>query len=208
MDLSQLPLLPLLVFAAELCVVTISTVRIIFVSRGMKVLAPVLGFFEISIWLFAIGQIMRNLTDPGCYLGFAAGFTLGTYLGILIEKRLAIGNLLVQVITTRDAAGLAEALRAAKYGVTCMDGRGGTGPVQIVLTVIQRKQLPNVIALVKQFDPRAFYSVNDLQAAAAGIFPARGPAGAWSVFRPAPSGRPSEPAALTSSSAPSGRGSP
>jgi uncharacterized protein YebE (UPF0316 family) len=172
MDLSQLPLLPLLVFAAELCVVTISTVRIIFVSRGMKVLAPVLGFFEISIWLFAIGQIMRNLTDPGCYLGFAAGFTLGTYLGILIEKRLAIGNLLVQVITTRDAAGLAEALRAAAYGVTCMDGRGGTGPVQVVLTVIQRKELENVIAMVKEFDPRAFYSINDLQGAAAGIFPA------------------------------------
>jgi uncharacterized protein YebE (UPF0316 family) len=172
LDLSHLPLLPLLVFAAELCVVTISTVRIIFVSRGMKFLAPVLGFFEISIWLFAIGQIMRNLTDPGCYLGFAAGFTLGTYLGILIEKRLAIGSLVVQVITTRDAAGLAEALRAAEFGVTCMDGRGGTGPVQVVLTVIQRKELENVIALVKEFDPRAFYSVNDLQAAASGIFPA------------------------------------
>jgi uncharacterized protein YebE (UPF0316 family) len=190
MDLSQLPLLPLLVFVAELCVVTISTVRIIFVSRGMKFLAPVLGFFEISIWLFAIGQIMRNLTDPGCYLGFAAGFTLGTFLGIQIEKRLAIGSLVVQVITTGDAAALAEALRAAAYGVTLMDGHGGSGPVRIVLTVIQRKDLVNVIALVKEFDPRAFYSVNDLQAAAAGIFPAararRGMVGLPArLFRPA-----------------------
>jgi uncharacterized protein YebE (UPF0316 family) len=171
MDVSHLPLLPVLVFLAELFVVTISTVRIIFVSRGMKILAPVLGFFEISIWLFAIGQIMRNMTDPGCYLGFAGGFTLGTFLGILIEKRLGIGNLVVQVITSRDGTGLAEVLRAAEYGVTCMDGRGGAGPVHVIVTVIQRKELENVIALIKEFDARAFYSVNDLQAAAAGIFP-------------------------------------
>jgi uncharacterized protein YebE (UPF0316 family) len=172
MDWSQFPLLPLLVFVAEPCVVTISTVRIIFVARGMKLLAPLLGFFEITIWLFAIGQIMRNLTDPGCYLGFAAGFTLGNFLGVLIERRLAIGSVVVQVITPRDAAGLVEALRAADYGVTCMEGCGGTGPVRVVLTVIKRRELEKVTTLITDFDPKAFYAVNDLQAAAAGIFPA------------------------------------
>ena len=182
---------PLLIFLAEVCVVTFGTVRIIFVSRGQKFLAPILGFLEVSTWLFAMKLTMQNLSDWTCYLGFASGFALGNFLGILIEKRLAIGSLLVQVITTRDAGGLAEALRAAEYGVTCMDGRGGTGPVQVVLTVIQRKQLENVIALVKEFDPRAFYSVNDLQAAAAGIFPAarprRGVVGLSArLFRPAP----------------------
>src|SRR5207302_8078013 len=85
-------LLPLLVFVAELCGVTLATMRTIFVSRGMKALAPLLGFFEVSIWLFAIGQIMRNLADPGCYLGFAGGFTLGNYLGVVLGKRLAIGT--------------------------------------------------------------------------------------------------------------------
>src|SRR5581483_10953285 len=164
--------LPLLVFVAELCVVTLGTLRIIFVSRGMKALAPALGFFEVSIWLFAIGQIMRNLTDPGCYLGFAAGFTLGNFLGVLIEKRLAIGSVVVQVITPRDAGGLVEALRAAHYGVTTLEGGGGAGPVRVVFTVIKRRELENVTALITAFDPKAFYAVNELQAAAAGIFPA------------------------------------
>src|SRR5437870_12238868 len=84
--------LPLLVFFAELCVVTLSTLRIIFLSRGMKYLAPLLGFFEITIWLFAIGQVMQNMSDLGCFLGFAAGFTLGNYLGVRIEKKLALGT--------------------------------------------------------------------------------------------------------------------
>jgi len=163
--------LPLLVFVAEMCVVTLCTIRIIFVSRGMKGLASVLGFFEICIWLFAIGQIMQNLTNVGCYLAFAAGFTSGNYLGILIEKKLAIGTLVVRTITNRDAGDLIERLKLAGYGVTTIDAQGTTGPVKIVFTVIKRKELPNVVALVQAFDQRAFYAVDEIREAAAGVFP-------------------------------------
>ena len=163
--------LPLLVFFAELCVVTLSTIRIIFVARGMKVLAPVLGFFEVSIWLFAIGQIMQNLSDLSCYLAFAGGFALGNYLGVLIEKKLAIGSVVVRIITPRDVRVLMEGLQAAEYGVTTIDAQGTTGPVKIVFTVVRRKELDSVVTLIKAFDPKAFYSVDDLQSLEAGIFP-------------------------------------
>jgi uncharacterized protein YebE (UPF0316 family) len=163
--------MPLVVFLAELCVVTVSTVRIIFVARGRKLLAPALGLVEITTWLFAIGQVMRNLDDVGCFAGFALGFALGNYLGILIEKRLALGTLTVRTITNRDALGLVDGLRAAGFGVTRLTGEGATGPVQMVFSVIQRKQLNRALAIVRRFDPQAFYSVEDVQLAAAGIFP-------------------------------------
>jgi uncharacterized protein YebE (UPF0316 family) len=167
-----LPGLPLLVFLAELCVVTLCTIRIIFVSRGMKVLAPILGFFEVTIWLFAIGQIMQNLSNLGCYVGFAGGFTLGNFLGVLIEKKLGIGTVVIRTITGKDARELVEGLQGAGYGVTSVDGQGATGPVTIVLTVVKRKEMGNVLTIVKGFDPRAFYSVDEIQAAGAGVFPA------------------------------------
>jgi len=164
--------LPLLVFVAELCVVTIGTIRIIFVARGMKVLAPILGFFEVSIWLFAIGQIMQNLTDLSCYLAFAGGFTAGNYLGVLIEKKLAIGSVVVRIITPKHVGDLIGGLQAAEYGVTTVDAQGGTGPVKVVLTAVRRKELEKVVAIIKDFDANAFYSVDDLQSLEAGIFPA------------------------------------
>src|SRR5437667_5113407 len=83
--------LPLMIFVAEVCVVTLSTMRIIFLSRGRRFLAPILGFFEIVIWLFAIGQIMRNLNSVSCYLAFAGGFTMGNFLGVFLERVLALG---------------------------------------------------------------------------------------------------------------------
>jgi uncharacterized protein YebE (UPF0316 family) len=98
--------LPCLVFLAEMCVVTLGTIRIIFVSRGMKVLSPVLGFFEITIWLFAISQIMQNLSNLSCFLAFAGGFTVGNFLGILIEEKLAMGTSMVRLTTCKDPQAL------------------------------------------------------------------------------------------------------
>jgi uncharacterized protein YebE (UPF0316 family) len=164
--------LPLLVFFAETCVVTLSTVRTIFVARGWKTLAPFLGFFEVSIWLFAIAQVMQNLTSPGCFIAFAGGFSLGNFLGVLIEQKLALGNVVVHVTTREDASDLMGRLKQSGYGVTALEAKGVTGPVQVIFTVIKRKQLPTVVAIIKAFDAKAFYSVNDLKSAAEGIFPA------------------------------------
>jgi uncharacterized protein YebE (UPF0316 family) len=164
-------ILPAFVFLAELCVVTLGTIRTIYVARGLKNLAPVLGFFEVALWLFAIGQIMQNLSNLACYLAFAGGFACGNYLGILIEGRLAIGTLMVRIVTNKEPAELVDGLRAAGYGLTTVDGEGATGPVKIVFTVVKRKELEHVIAIIKGFDAAAFYSVDEIQTTAAGVFP-------------------------------------
>jgi uncharacterized protein YebE (UPF0316 family) len=174
-------LLPLFIFAAEVVVVTLCTVRTIFVARGLKHLAPVLGFFEVSIWLFAIGAVMKNLSDPTCSLAFAGGFTLGTYLGILVEQKLAIGSALVRTVTAKDPAALVAQLRAANYGVTCFDGEGASGRVRMLFTVVPRKDLGVVLGLLKAFDPQVFYSVDALQSAAAGVVP-REPRRRWALL--------------------------
>jgi uncharacterized protein YebE (UPF0316 family) len=170
--LLEMPWLIVFIFLAEVCVVTLSTLRTIFLAKGMRVLAPLLGFIEVSIWLFAIGEVMRNLGDLRCALAFAGGFTLGTFLGILIEQKLALGSVVVRTITSKDATPLLAALREAGYGVTCQPGQGATGPVQVVLTVVPRRSLAQVTAILKEFDPGVFYSVDVLQSAAAGVSPA------------------------------------
>lgn len=173
LDFPAFSILPILVFLAELCVVTLGTLRIIFISRGKKGLAPVVGFFEITIWLFAIGQVVQNLHDAGCFLGFAGGFTLGNFLGLQIEKWLALGNVVVRTVTHKDATGLIASLRAAHFGVTSLDAEGGKGPVKLVFMVVRRKELEAVLLLIRRFDPKAFYSVDDIQDAGSGIFPDR-----------------------------------
>lgn len=162
-------LLPLLICLAETAVVTLDTVRTIFIARGMKVLAAALGLLEVTVWLFAISQVMQNLGNPACFIGYAVGFTVGTYLGIRIEERLALGTQVVRVLTRRDAAELVISLRTAGHGVTSVQGQGATGGVHVLFTIVVRKRLPQVVEMIERFDPATFYVIEDVRTARGGF---------------------------------------
>lgn len=163
--------LPFVIFLARICDVTIGTIRIMFVSKGNKRVASVLGFFEVLIWIVAIGQIMKNLNNPACYIGYAGGFALGNYIGITIEGKLALGLQVVRIFTNHKTNELANSLRKAGFGVTVLDGRGTTGPVNLIYTVIKRRSLPEAERIIKHFNPKAFYSIEELRSVNAGVFP-------------------------------------
>ncbi len=163
--------LPVLIFVARILDVSIGTIRIVFVSRGDKLIAPLLGFFEVLIWLLAIGQIIQNLSNVFCYLAFAGGFAAGTFIGLLIEEKLAIGALVVRVITKKDATELIGNLRASHFGVTSIPAEGESGKVDVIYTVIQRRALGDVLEIIKRFNPRAFYSIENVRSVSEGVFP-------------------------------------
>lgn len=165
-------LLPLLIFVARIFDVSIGTLRIVFISRGKKFLAPILGFFEVLIWIIAVGKVMQDATNIYCYIGYASGFAMGNYIGMLIEEKLAIGIVVVRIITAIDAENLRIALTDAGFGITALDAKGAKGKVDVIFTTVQRQDLPNVVAIIKQTQPKAFYSVEDVKFVSEGIFPA------------------------------------
>ena len=168
-------ILPLLIFCARIFDVSIGTIRIIFVSRGRKVIAPILGFFEILIWLMAIGKIMQNLSNVMAYVSYAGGFAMGNFVGIWIEQKLAVGMVILRVITRKDASALIAELKLRGFGVTSIDAKGNEGPVNIVYSVLKRSALETVIRLMEEMNPKAFYSIEDVRAVREGIFPRKRP---------------------------------
>ena len=126
-------LLPVLIFLARVLDVSFGTIRIIFISRGRKYLAPVIGFFEILIWLVAIGKVMQNLDNVFCYVAYAGGFAAGNFTGMWIEEKLAMGTLIVQIITRQDASALMGSLKSSGFGVTAVPAQGTTGQVHLSL---------------------------------------------------------------------------
>jgi len=179
--------LPFLIFLARVLDVSLGTVRVIFISRGFKYLSPLIGFFEILIWLLAIGQIMKNLSNPACYIAYAGGFAMGNYVGIRIADRLSLGVVLIRVVTKEDASQLVELLKFANYGVTSVDGHSTAGQVKMVFTIVPRKEIKRVADLIRKFNPKAFYSIEEVSFVEKGIFPARktwGNSGLSKFFRP------------------------
>ncbi|HSH76069.1 MAG TPA: DUF2179 domain-containing protein [Longimicrobiales bacterium] len=165
----------LLIFSARVTDVALGTLRIAFISRGEKRLAPVIGFFEMLIWVFAIGQLVQNLTNFAYYIAYAGGFATGVFTGLRIEDRIALGSRMIRTITQRDAAELTDALRAAGWGVTTVRAAGVSGDVNLFFSVIKRADVPQYMAVVRSHDPEAFSSIEDVRSVEKGVLRARRP---------------------------------
>lgn len=155
--------LPFFIFFARLADVSLGTLRVIFISRGFKLFAPIIGFFEVLIWLFAIRQVMNNLSNPVCFIAYATGFSLGNLMGMLIEEKISLGYAIVRVITPHLDRELVEYLRSLNYGITVSDGDGSEGQVKIIFSALKRKEIASFVEVVKRYDPEAFYTVEDLR---------------------------------------------
>ncbi len=183
-ELFRLGLIPLLIFIARVADVSIGTIRIMFISRGMRTISSLLGFFEILIWLLAISQIVKNLTNVTNYIAYAAGFGMGNFVGMSIERKLSLGNLMIRVVTRKNASDLSKALRSQGYGVTSVDAEGTTGLVKVIFTIVRRKHVEKVIEIIKKFNPHAFYTIEDIRSVAEHkIFPIHKPYKNFSLKR-------------------------
>ncbi len=170
-DIFKFVFLPLLIFATRICDVSLDTLRIIYVSRGLKFLAASIGFVEVLIWLFAITVIFKNLTNPLYYIAYAGGFAMGNFIGILIEERMAIGTVVIRTITQKDASVLIKWLKTEGYGVTHIDAQGALGPVKVIFTIVKRKDIQHVLETIRTCNPLAFYTIEDIRSSGKGVFP-------------------------------------
>ena len=163
-------ILPVLIFLSRLCDVTLGTLRHVFISKGYKTAVPILGFFEVLIWVVMIAQVMKNLNNIACYIAWAGGFAMGTYVGMIIEERLALGMQVIRVITNQDCETLLDAFKKESHGITVVPGQGAMGPVKMIFTIIKRKDLDRVVHLIRTHNPTAFYSVEDIRDTSKGVF--------------------------------------
>jgi len=156
-------LFPVIIFFAEVLHVTLATIRVLFVTRGMKVPAAIVGFLEVLVFLLALGQITSNLTNWVNYIAFASGFASGNIVGLWIEEKMAVGLLSVQIITNNDAQEMIEYLRAENFGVTSVTATGMSGKVRMLVILIKRKHLLRLQGIVEEYHPNAFISVQDVR---------------------------------------------
>ena len=169
-NLFTLGLIPFLIFLARICDVSIGTIRIIFVSKGNKRIAPILGFFEVLIWITAISKIMQNLDNYVNYVAYAAGFATGNFVGMIIEEKLAVGIQMIRIITHQSGNELVQSLNSKGYGATSVEAKGAKGKVHLIYSIVQRQELDRVIQIIDTVNPKAFYTIEDIRSVNEGIF--------------------------------------
>ena len=160
------PLLYIIIFFAKIIEVSISTIRLVFINKGERVKGAVLGFIEILIWLIVVSSVLNNITeDPIKVFIYAAAFSLGNYLGVTIESKIAVGLASIQVVVNgKDGEVLADILREQGYGVTIIEGKGINESIKNLLFIqLKRKKIPEAVKVIKNHNPEAYITVNDIK---------------------------------------------
>ena len=153
----------LLIFCLRLVDVSLGTVRLIMIGRGRRKIAPLLGFVEVTIWVVAISQVISNLDNIFNILAYSGGFAAGTLVGMWIEDKLALGHVGISIISTSQGQKIVQKLRQADYGVTELTGSGRSGTVNLITTIVPRKEVEDVFQLVNQTDPKSFIAIDDMK---------------------------------------------
>lgn len=155
--------LPFVIFGLRVTDMSLDTLRVLFVIRGQKPLAWMLGFFQSSLWVVAITSVLSNLNNLWNIVGYAGGYATGTVVGMLIEERLAIGHSHVQIISSSRGAAISDALRQSGYAATELPARGKDGTVSVISSTMRRREVPSVRKQVNGIDPEAFITVEDIR---------------------------------------------
>jgi uncharacterized protein YebE (UPF0316 family) len=164
-------ILPLLIFLAQIANVCMETLRIVFVSKGIKYLAPIIAFFEIIIWLLAIVGVLNNLSNISYFLAYAFGYALGTYVGLILEEKLSIGMVIMRIVTTNGTGDeIAGFLETEHYGSTSLDAKGSRGGVRMIFSLVNRDDVPRITQHIEETNPDAFFSIEDVRYVNQGVF--------------------------------------
>ncbi len=152
----------LFIIGLRLIDVPLGTLRIMLLTRGSRWRSGLVGFLESLTWVTAATLVLREVDDPVRMVAFATGFGLGTILGVSLERWLAPGTAVVQVVSPVASPEVAPELRSQGFGVTVLNGEGRDGDVRISLSVIPRRQLRQVLQTVRSTNPDAFTTIEDV----------------------------------------------
>jgi uncharacterized protein YebE (UPF0316 family) len=171
--------LPLAIFLARIADVSLGTVRTIAVVKGRILIASILGFVEVLIWVIAVSNVVTRLDQPLNLIAWAAGFAVGNAVGIFIERKLALGDLVMRIISRGQGAEIAESLRNLGQRVTEFEGKGRSGPVQLLYLVMDRVDGDRVERLARAIDEDCVVVSEDVRHANIKLRPMMTPATDW-----------------------------
>ncbi len=164
--------LPLLICCARILDQSIGTLRLIFLSRGMKLLTPFMAFFESLIWLLAVSQILKHMDNFMTFIAYGLGFALGNYVGILLDEKMSMGNSVIRIFPHIDPSPFVQYLRDNNFGYTLMNAEGSKGPLKIIFSIVKRKHLKQFVESLDQIMPNSFYTIEEVKSVEKGIFKA------------------------------------
>jgi len=158
-------LIYILILVAKIIEVSLATTRIVLITRGERTIGAIIGFFEVLIWVSLVSTVLKDITsDPFKLLVYALGFALGNYVGSMLEQRIGIGTIRIEVIVMEEqGTELVDSIRKKGFAVTVMDAKGMDCERSVLLMNIPRKKYREVVKMIKAYQSNVVITINDIK---------------------------------------------
>ena len=168
------------VFIARIFDVSIGTVRTIVTVQGRTVVSFVLAVFEVTIWITVVSAVIHQVTEiPVLVVFYSFGYATGNVVGILVERKIAFGMIILKVFSSTKGKEIADTFRKLGQPVTIFSGEGMKGPVLELYLACRRRDLKWMIPKVNEIDREAFYVIEQAREMSKVLKPVFTPLGGW-----------------------------
>lgn len=148
-----------IIFGLRVFNYSISTLRLVFIGRGMRFWAAFIAFFEALIFAVVIARVVQDLGNVMSILAYCLGASVGSYVGMWLESRFIVSYSTVTIITHENGINIADGLRKYNYGVTVTKGEGRDGQVDIIRSTTVNKDIPTLVSVVQGINQDAFIDI-------------------------------------------------
>ena len=158
-------LLYLMIVGAKAIEVSLSTVRMVLITKGEKKVGAIIAFFELILWIIIVNGVLDGVAeDPFKAVAYALGYSIGSYVGSTIEGKLAFGNTsMMCVIDGEDKCGLIDQLRENGIAVTVLDANGRDSEKKVLMIFVKRKRIGEVSEIIKKCEPNALITTSEIK---------------------------------------------
>ncbi len=131
----------LFIFICKILENSIATLRLIIVSNGKKLEGAILNFILSFIWIISTSLVVLN-NNIYKILIFAIGSLIGSYVGSILEEKIALGNNMLFVVSKKYK-------KISKLENTYLINK------DILMIMVKRKNRRNVIDKILNIDNKA-----------------------------------------------------
>jgi uncharacterized protein YebE (UPF0316 family) len=150
-----------LVFLLRVTDVSLGTMRTVYILQGRRLRAAIIGFFEVLIWIFVVSQVVAAISDWILMIGYAGGFATGTWTGLWLENRFAIGFAQLRIISRHRGEEIAARLWEENFGASIVHGHGRDGEIDLIFSIVQRRNVHKCVEIANTIDKDCFVSISD-----------------------------------------------
>jgi len=154
-----------LILFAKIIEVSLRTIRTVLLIKGERRIAAIIGFFEILIWISIVTQVISDLSgDPLKAVTYALGFSLGIYIGSILEEKIGIGLSEIEAnVKASDSKELVDELRKEGFAVTEIRAEGQEADRVILSLFVQRTKVNQVVYKITNIQKTAVITTSDVR---------------------------------------------